>query len=53
MTMASSTTGLHALRFLTIWVVMMVAMMLPKRPKVNCGAISGHVYGLALSKLKG
>ena len=29
MTMASSITGLHALRFLAIWVVMMVAMMLP------------------------
>jgi predicted metal-binding membrane protein len=29
MTMASPITGLHALRFLAIWVVMMVAMMLP------------------------
>jgi predicted metal-binding membrane protein len=29
MTLASPTTGLHALRFLAIWVVMMVAMMLP------------------------
>ena len=29
MTMASPTTGLHALRFLAIWVIMMVAMMLP------------------------
>jgi predicted metal-binding membrane protein len=29
MTMASPAPGLHALRFLTIWVVMMVAMMFP------------------------